>query len=152
MFNWLAGIVPGGRCLDLFAGTGILGLEALSRGADEAWLIERDPALARALEERVASLGANARVIQGNALEVIASPPAKAFDIVFADPPYEMDLAEVVQKLPAWVTRNNLIYVERPAQRGGSPIADVAALVPDAGVMKEGSAGRVAYGLLRLEK
>ena len=85
-------------------------------------------------------------------MEVIASPPAQAFDIVFADPPYEMDLAGVVQKLPAWVTRNNLIYVERPAQRGGSPIADVAAMVPGASVMKEGSAGRVAYGLLRLEK
>jgi len=152
LFNWLASIVPGARCLDLFAGTGVLGLEALSRGADEAWLVERDPVLVRALEERVASLGANARVIQGNALEVIASPPAQAFDIVFADPPYEMDLAEVVQKLPAWVTRNNLIYVERPAQRGGSPFEDVAAVVPGASVMKEGSAGRVAYGLLRLEK
>jgi len=152
LFNWLASIVPGARCLDLFAGTGVLGLEALSRGADEAWLIERDPVLVCALEERVASLGANARVIQGNALEVIASPPAQAFDIVFADPPYEMDLAEVVQKLPAWVMRNNLIYVERPAQRGGSPFEDVAAVVPGASVMKEGSAGRVAYGLLRLEK
>jgi len=151
LFNWLNGVIPGSRCLDLFAGTGVLGLEALSRGAEEAWLIERSPALVAALEERIADLGANARLIEANALDVIERPPAKLFDIVFTDPPYEMDLAGVLRKLSAWVARENLVYVERPAQRGANPLDDVTARVPGASVMKRGRAGSVAFGLLRLE-
>ena len=152
LFNWLAGILPGLRCLDLFAGTGVLGLEALSRGAEKAWFVEHDPVLVRVLEEQVTSLAANARVVQGNALEVLGNPPSKPFDVVFVDPPYVMDLAEVLRKLPAWVTHENLIYVERPTQRGGNPLADVVALAPGAKVIKQGRAARVTYGLLRLEK
>lgn len=152
LFNWLAGILPGLRCLDLFAGTGVLGFEALSRGAEKAWFVERDPALVKVLEEQVASLAADARVVQGNALEVLGDPPSKLFDVVFVDPPYVMDLAEVLHKLPVWVTHENLIYVERPTQRGGNPLADVVALVPGAKVIKQGRAARVTYGLLRLEK
>ena len=120
--------------------------------AEKAWFVERDPALARSLEEQVTSLAAAARVIQGNALEVLANPPSKPFDVVFVDPPYVMDLAEVLHKLPAWVARENLIYVERPTQRGGDPLADVVALVPGAKVVKQGRAASVTYGLLRLEK
>src|SRR5690606_9775904 len=56
LFNWLAPALPGARCLDLFAGTGVLGLEALSRGAAEAWLVERDPVAAAALRSSVATL------------------------------------------------------------------------------------------------
>src|SRR5690606_37060709 len=59
--------LPGARCLDLFAGSGCLGLEALSRGAAEAWLVEVDPVLARVLTENVARLGANARVVRDDA-------------------------------------------------------------------------------------
>ena len=152
LFNWLAGILPGLRCLDLFAGTGVLGLEALSRGAEKAWFVEHDPVLVRVLEEQVTSLAADARVVQGNALEVLGNPSSKPFDVVFVDPPYVMDLAEVLRKLPAWVTHENLIYVERPTQRSGNPLADVVALVPGAKVIKQGRAARVTYGLLRLEK
>ena len=63
VFNWLGPGIEGARCLDLYAGTGMLGLEALSRGAAEAWFVERDRKLAEFLDEQIELLGANARVI-----------------------------------------------------------------------------------------
>src|SRR5690606_11919673 len=92
LFNWLAPALPGARCLDLFAGTGVLGLEALSRGAAEAWLVERDPVAAAALRSSVATLGAPARILATDAWTLLATPPAEAagrFHVVFLDPPYE---------------------------------------------------------------
>lgn len=152
VFNWLSGSLSGARCLDLFAGTGVLGFEALSRGAAEAWLVERDPILVRALEERNAILGANARVIRGDALEVMASaPPPEKFDIVFADPPYEMNLAEVLRKLPVWVAHDNFVYVERQGRPGAPPLGDLLEELPGARLLKEGRVGRVSFGLLRLQ-
>ena len=151
LFNWLSGLLPGARCLDLFAGTGVLGFEALSRGADEAWLVERDPVLVRALNERKTALGANARVIQGDALQAISSTPPESFDIVFADPPYEMDLVVVLQKLAVWVAHENLIYVEREAKPGVRPLSSLLEALPGARLMKESRAGRVSFGLLRLQ-
>src|SRR5690606_3686982 len=67
VFNWPAQVLPAARSLHLFAGRGCLGLEALSRGAAEAWLVEVDPVLARVLTENVARLGANARVVRDDA-------------------------------------------------------------------------------------
>lgn len=150
LFNWLSDFLPGARCLDLFAGTGVLGFEALSRGAGEAWLVERDPVLASALNERNASLEASARVIEDDALQVISRTPSEPFDIVFADPPFDMDLVVVLQKLAVWVDQQNLIYVERQAKSGVQPLADMLAALPGARLVKESRAGRVSFGLLRL--
>lgn len=90
IFNILAGRVEGTRVLDLYAGTGALGIEALSRGASEATFIEAAPRLVEAILQTLsrAGLGAGAKVLRGrlpSALQAVTGP----FDIVFLDPPYE---------------------------------------------------------------
>ena len=152
LFNWLAADIVGARCLDLFAGSGVLGLEALSRGARETWLIEQDPVLVRSMEADIERLGANAKAIQGNVLAVMRNPPPEPFDIVFADPPYDMNLAEVLGSLPSWVAPEGRVYVERPAETATDPLANLAASVPGAGILKCARAGRVTFGLVRLQK
>ncbi|WP_304526355.1 16S rRNA (guanine(966)-N(2))-methyltransferase RsmD [Halomonas sp. I5-271120] len=97
LFNWLANATAGARVLDLFAGTGALGLEALSRGAREALFIEQSAPVARALESNIATLGANGRVITADAKAVLGDAlggDADPFDLVFLDPPFRQDLAE----------------------------------------------------------
>ena len=150
LFNWLAPSLPGAQCLDLFAGTGVLGLEALSRGAAETMFVERDTVLVRALEERIGALAAEARVFHEDALKFLASRPQRPFDVVFVDPPYAMALAQVLEKLAAWLRPENLVYVERPVERGGRTLDETVDSVPGARLMKQGSAARVAFGLLRL--
>ena len=150
LFNWLAPSLPGARCLDLFAGTGALGLEALSRGAAETTFVERDAVLVRALDERIGALAAQARVVHGDALEFLSSPPPHRFDVVFMDPPYAMGLSRVLEKLAAWLGPEHLVYVERPVQRGGHALEENLDAVPGAHLVKQGRAARVAFGLLRL--
>lgn len=88
LFNWLGSQVSGARCLDLFAGSGALGLEALSRGAAEVVFVERDRTAARELAARLAEWGAKgARVEQRDALQFLHGA-ARPFDIVFLDPPF----------------------------------------------------------------
>ncbi|HVS75828.1 MAG TPA: 16S rRNA (guanine(966)-N(2))-methyltransferase RsmD, partial [Steroidobacteraceae bacterium] len=83
LFNWLAGRVPGARCLDLFAGSGALGLEALSRGAAHVTFVERDPAAAREIRARLAEWGAHAASVeQSDARGFLERAPAERFDIV----------------------------------------------------------------------
>lgn len=94
LFDWLRPLLPGTRCLDLYAGTGALGIEAVSQGAAEALLIEREPAAAAALRQSVARLdAASLRVIEADALAWLATRPGR-FDIVFIDPPYSSKLVQ----------------------------------------------------------
>lgn len=90
--------VAGARVLDLFAGSGALGLEALSRGAAHATFVDDDPRALAALRTNVASLGAADRVtvVRGDAVRFAQSLDAGAFDVAFADPPYERGLATAV--------------------------------------------------------
>lgn len=89
LFNWLMPALPGARVLDLFAGTGALGLEALSRGAARATLVERDAALAAALRSTLARLpdASGGEVVQADALGWLAGT-AGPFDVAFVDPPF----------------------------------------------------------------
>jgi 16S rRNA (guanine966-N2)-methyltransferase len=90
LFNWLGQDLSGCRCIDAFAGSGALGLEAASRAAAEVVLIERSPALQAALRANVQRLGAETvRVVGGDALAVLAGLPAAAWDVVFLDPPFD---------------------------------------------------------------
>lgn len=150
LFNWLAPSLPGAQCLDLFAGTGVLGLEALSRGAASTTFVECDAVLVRALKERVSDLAAEGQVFHEDALEFLSSQPGRPFGVVFVDPPYAMGLAQVLEKLAAWLRPEHLVYVERPVERGGRTLEETVASVLDARLMKQGSAARVAFGLLRL--
>ena len=115
LFNWLAAALPGARVLDLFAGTGALGLEALSRGAREATFVERDARVAGQLGENLATLGATARgrVIIADAATFLAGPPTPC-TLVFLDPPFRQGLAEpCCAALEAgWLEADAFIYLE----------------------------------------
>ena len=142
VFNWLRDSVDGARCLDLFAGTGVLGFEALSRGAAEAWFVEQDPKLVDALRATADKLGASPRIVRRDALAFLREPPASQFDIVFIDPPYAAPLESLLAVLPAWLKPRALVYAERPRKEG-------LPAVPSAEWLKQSHAGAVEYGLLR---
>ena len=116
LFNWLQASVTGARCLDLFAGSGALGLEAASRGAAHVLLVERERALASALRTSVARFeGAadNVEIIEADALQWLAQPPSQTFDIVFLDPPFAERLWDsVFAALPGWLSPAAWIYLE----------------------------------------
>jgi len=89
LFNWLGPGIEGARCLDLFAGSGALGFEALSRGAGETVFVDQSKAAARYLERNAALLGAGGAVVErADAFEYLRRPGAGRFDVVFLDPPF----------------------------------------------------------------
>ena len=139
LFNWLGQRLDGLACLDLFAGSGALGFEALSRGARRVVMVERDRATARALRDNAKKLDAKgAEVVESDAIAYLdrASGP---FDVVFIDPPYATDLARrALERLSPCVPAGGRVYVE-----SGEPI--------DAGpawrTLREDRAGAVRYAL-----
>jgi 16S rRNA (guanine966-N2)-methyltransferase len=145
VFNWLRDSLVGARCLDLFAGTGVLGFEALSRGAAEAWFVEQDAKLVDALRATATKLGAKPHIVRRDALAFLREPPMARFDVVFLDPPYAAPLAPLLAVLPPWLRPNAVVYVERP-RREGLPAVQAAQW------LKTSHAGAVEYGLLRFEE
>lgn len=146
LFNWLAPLIEGARCLDLFAGSGALGFEAVSRGAREVVMIEAAPAAARQLQENAALLGAADRVgvVCADALRWLEEP-GPPFDIVFLDPPFAADLSpEVMVRLSqaGRLSANARIYLEQDARRPLPP------LPPHWRLLRDKSTGQVAYRLL----
>jgi 16S rRNA (guanine966-N2)-methyltransferase len=123
LFNWLAPMLPGARVLDLFAGSGALGLEAVSRGAGEALLVERDPMLARTLGQTCERLQAGAvQVIQADALQWLRLPVQGRFDLVFLDPPFELGLwRDALALLPPWLAEDAWLYLESPVTADVAP-------------------------------
>lgn len=124
LFNWLQPVLPGARVLDLFAGSGALGLEAVSRGAREALLVERDPQLAESLRATVERLqaGDEAKVARADALALLGAPLQGLFDIVFLDPPFDRDLwNEALAALPPWLGEDAWLYLESPPDRPVDP-------------------------------
>ena len=146
LFNWLAADVPGSRCLDLFAGSGALGLEALSRGAAHATFVERDRESAARLRETSALLAPDrATVIQADAIAWLGGTSAP-HNIVFLDPPFDAGLLTEAMRLlesRGWLAPEARIYVEMPARQG-------APKLPAAWRMhRTGRAGAVGYHLAR---
>ncbi|WP_157250902.1 16S rRNA (guanine(966)-N(2))-methyltransferase RsmD [Nonomuraea typhae] len=119
--------LAGARVMDLFAGSGAVGLEALSRGAVHALLVEADAKAVRTIRANVASLGlAGAQVVPDRVERVLAKPAEAAYDIVFADPPYAVSDDEVREVLVGlrdngWLAEDALIAVERES-RGNAVI------------------------------
>ena len=146
LFNWLQPVVTGSRCLDLFAGSGALGLEALSRGATRVLFIDRDPGVLGQLGATLSTLGAaGAELRLADAARFLQSP-AEMFDIVFLDPPFADDSwSAVCAELEArgWLAPDAFIYIERPA-REGPP-----ALPAGWSLHRTGRAGEVGYHLAR---
>lgn len=145
VFNWLAPMLPGARVLDLFAGTGALGLEAVSRGAAQATLVERDPRAAaqlRATAERLRA-GPSVHVVQDDAPAWLAAQEAGGFDLAFVDPPFAAGLwtAVLPALLPA-LAPGAWLYVEAPP-------AQAVALPADWALHREGRTREVRYALYR---
>lgn len=116
--HWL----DGARVMDLFAGSGAVGLEALSRGAVHALLVESDAKAARTIRANVAALGLDgAQVVHDRVERVLAKPGEEPYDVVFADPPYVVADDEVLEVLArlrdnGWLAEDALIAVERESR------------------------------------
>jgi 16S rRNA (guanine(966)-N(2))-methyltransferase RsmD len=125
LFNWLGQDLTGWRCLDAFAGTGALGLEAASRGAAEVLLVELDGQLVDQLRSVVGRLAATAvRVQRGSALSVMQGLGPGRFDLVFLDPPFDAGLSEKALAAAAPLIGDaGWIYLESPAACGETELA-----------------------------
>ena len=145
LFNWLAPKIHGSKCLDLCAGTGALGLEALSRGAGEVVFVEHSAVAFKTLKSNIALLGGpNADVLNVDARQYLDGPSTRAFDIVFLDPPFAADLYDELCRLlveQRWLADDARIYIEmdkdQPALR----------VPPGWQVLKNKTAGNVRYML-----
>jgi 16S rRNA (guanine966-N2)-methyltransferase len=145
LFNWLGASVGGARCLDLFAGSGALGLEAASRGAAAVVLVDGDALVVRMLHDQVRALNApHVRIVQAEAMHYLQGP-AEPFDVVFLDPPFGQGLLPVcVRELDArgWLAPSAWVYLE--AERGLQlPLPGRWA------VHRSKAAGRLGYHLVR---
>ena len=146
LFNWLGQDLDGLTCLDLFAGSGALGFEAASRGADRVTLVEREPRVAAQLQDNAQLLQAAPRVeiVKGDGLQYLAATK-KQFDVIFLDPPFKKGwLERIIPLLPRVLKDGAALYIEAENK--------IEALPPplaDWHVVRSGKAGEVHYHLLR---
>jgi len=145
LFNWLAPVIDGARCLDLCAGTGALGIEALSRGAAAVQFVERDARAAQALRANLARLKVDAGQVAVLDAGLFLQGAAQPYDLVFLDPPFALELWPALARQleqGGWLTAQGWVYVESP--RGPAP-----ALPPNWQLHREGQAGEVRFALYR---
>ena len=146
LFNWLQFSLSGANCLDLFAGTGALGLEAASRGAEKITLVEFNTQAAEQLSKNCQQLGAdNYQLVNEDAVTFLSSGQEQ-YDIVFIDPPYKLEMwSEIASQLVSQdsLSLNALIYVEYP-------LSVTKPLLPSKWqLIKENKAGGVNYCLFK---
>jgi 16S rRNA (guanine966-N2)-methyltransferase len=147
LFNWLQHRIAGARCLDLYAGSGALGLEALSRGAAEVIFVEQQRAAATALQQLLRDWGGSlATVACAQARHFLATAPAPEvrFDVVFVDPPYRSgELSVIMAALErGWLNPDSRVYVEHARSE---PLGVLPAGWLE---LRAGNAGEVGYHLL----
>jgi 16S rRNA (guanine966-N2)-methyltransferase len=146
LFNWLQQRVAGSRCLDLYAGSGALGLEALSRSAAEVVFVDVEPEVTRYLEERLKDFGCGrGHVIRSEAARYLEGP-VQAFDLVFLDPPFDAAaLPGICAQLErrGWVVPGGYVYLEAPAAAGPPDLPSGWSL------LRSKRAGEVGYHLAR---
>jgi 16S rRNA (guanine966-N2)-methyltransferase len=145
LFNWLMGRIDGSRCLDLFAGSGALGFEALSRGAAQVTLVESNGRTAQALRDNARALGASA-----SQCEIVCMPatrflrqPRAPWEIIFLDPPFQdaaLDSTLALILKGRLLAPAGVIYFEIPRR--------TPAAFDDWVLVKEGTAGDTRFGLL----
>jgi 16S rRNA (guanine966-N2)-methyltransferase len=148
LFNWLQADIPGSRCLDLFAGSGVLGFEAASRGAREVILVESDMRAQHILAANIELLKARqVQLVRGDARNWLLQPHGP-FDVVFVDPPYASDLlapsCELLERQQQLSPRAK-IYLEYPAQY------DLPQLPGNWQIIRGKKAGQVGYYLAQRE-
>ena len=145
LFNWLMPVLPGASVLDLFSGTGALGLEAVSRGAARAVLVERDAALAQALRDVSARLSAQdqVEVVQAEAVGWLQRQTAGSFDLAFVDPPFGAELWQpALAALLPHLAPDAWLYLE-------SPLEITPSVPPDWALHREGRTREVRFVLYR---
>ncbi|HOY70519.1 MAG TPA: 16S rRNA (guanine(966)-N(2))-methyltransferase RsmD [Methylotenera sp.] len=142
VFNWLGQDLTGKNCLDLFAGTGAMGFEALSRNAKAVTMVEFFKPTFLALQQNKAALAAtSAKILHADAMQFLANNTQK-FDVIFCDPPYNKNwLDKLLPLLSAHLAANGVLYVEAEYVLQDSAIWQV---------IKHGKAGNVYYHLLKL--
>lgn len=150
LFNWLAPVIDGMHCLDLYAGTGALGFEALSRGARSAVFVEQAPAAIAKLKESIRLLDAGTATVRlGDAVDYLRNAAAQRCDLVFLDPPFAGDDVPQLCRLlveRGWLKGGAYVYLEQDA---GKP---VPLMPPDLECEKESRAGNVRFSLFRYAK
>ena len=143
MFNWLQATIHGAHCLDMFAGSGALGIEAVSRGAASSVLIEQDRETTETLRESIKMLDTDKIIVhQADALQWIKAAD-QVFDIIFLDPPFGKNMIEKSLSLLAeseCVSEQTLIYVESESAWQAEKNVEV---------IKQAKAGQVHYMLLK---
>lgn len=146
VFNWLSAQVHGAKVLDLFAGSGALGFEALSRGASQVDFVELQKPAAKCLKENIELLKANARVYEQDALawleHVSDGTKEQSYDLVFLDPPFRKGLlTEVLERLDqgAMLAPDAWVYLEQESE---APLPTVPASWQ---LIKQAKAGQVSY-------
>ena len=143
LFNWLQATIHGANCLDLFAGSGALGIEAVSRGAASSVLIEQDRKTAETLRESLKMLDADGITVhQADALQWLKSAD-QVFDIIFLDPPFGKNMIDQSMALlveSGCVGEKTLIYIESE---------NVWQAKKNVEVIKQANAGQVHYTLLK---
>ena len=146
VFNWLAPRIGGARCLDLFAGTGALGLEALSRGAADCVFVEKSPRAAKTLRANIATLqAANAVIHETSAATFLQQGVDAQFEIVFLDPPFgDQMLPEVLRLLEESdiLADNARIYIEDDRNQSELDLPEHWQ------ILKTKNSGNVRYSLL----
>lgn len=127
LFNWLGQDLAGWRCLDVFAGTGALGVEAASRGAQAVTLVEQDAALVAQLHKHVQRLQASTlQIVRGDGLNVLRQAAHGSCDLIFLDPPFDANLFEPALKAAALAIKpSGWIYLEAPCAWSGEALADL---------------------------
>jgi len=145
LFNWLAPELAGARCLDVFAGSGALGLEALSRGASYSLLLERDHLAAQSLRNNLQLLKASAgHLVQTDSLHYLRQGNSgEPFNLVFIDPPFALNLwAGVIDALEQghWLAEDASLYIEMPRNQ-------LIATPPNWRLHRDKQAGQVSYRL-----
>ncbi len=145
VFNWLAPYLDGANCLDLFAGSGGLSFEALSRYAVGALLIEKDRGAAKQLQTNLATLKCDNAVVKNqDSLSVLEKGTTQQFDIVFIDPPFRKNLLEKTCHLlesKGWLSENAMIYIEVESELAAPTLPD------NWHCLKTKQAGQVSFAL-----
>jgi 16S rRNA (guanine966-N2)-methyltransferase len=155
LFNWLQPEIPGARVLDLFAGSGALGFESLSRGASRVVMIDQSSAVVSDLRRNADRLktGDRLETLQGDALAWLETVPTSEFDIVFVDPPFALDLVDaVLRRLAArsWLAPNAAIYTEQAVAGKKAKKPVMSSEVPESWRLdREKVAGDVCFRLFR---
>ncbi len=141
LFNWLGQWLDGWSCLDLFAGSGALGFEAASRGAQRVVMVERSPSVMKGLQKSAALLRMpEVELVRADALEYLSESRDK-FDLVFLDPPFgQNSLPAVLERLPRVLAPGARVYAE-----SARPLAELLDFLR----LKQDRAGQVHYQLLQ---